>query len=187
MELRARSTGPVSSLPVVVMINQGSASASEIVAGALQDHHRGIVLGTRSHGKASVQTIFPLQDGSALRLTTSKYFTPSGKSIHGEGIHPDVEVPFVAPPKEDEKADHAQEVFEELENGQAPSPEDKKEKDQRDKPKDEQRDAGKADPDESEHIDPEVAKKLKNDNQLARAVDLLKGIKVYSQREAAKL
>jgi carboxyl-terminal processing protease len=99
-ELRARIDGLVKEMPLVVLINEGSASASEIVAGAIQDHHRGIVMGTKSHGKASVQTIFPLKDGSALRLTTSKYFTPSGRSIHGQGIAPDVEVPFERPPEE---------------------------------------------------------------------------------------
>jgi carboxyl-terminal processing protease len=79
-------------LPLIVLINGGSASASEIVAGALQDHHRAIVLGTTSFGKGSVQTIIPLSNHGAMRLTTARYFTPSGHSIQGKGIVPDIEV-----------------------------------------------------------------------------------------------
>ena len=78
--------------PVIVMINGGSASASEIVAGALQDHHRAIILGTRSFGKGSVQTIMPLSNNGALRMTTARYFTPSGRSIQALGIEPDIVV-----------------------------------------------------------------------------------------------
>ena len=79
-------------LPIVVLINDGSASASEIVAGALQDDHRAVLLGTRSFGKGSVQTLFPLDNEGAIRLTTARYFTPDGRSIQGEGIIPDVVV-----------------------------------------------------------------------------------------------
>jgi carboxyl-terminal processing protease len=111
-------------------------------------------MGTKSHGKGSVQTVFPLKDGSALRLTTSKWFTPSGRPIHGEGITPDVDVPFEKPPAEEESAEEkAEEVFDRVENG-----------------------------------DPDAApaeEKKKLDNQLARAVDLLKGIKVFGAMEKA--
>ena len=82
-----------------MLVNGGAASASEIVAGALQDDHRATMLGTRSFGKGSVQTIIPLGDGGALRLTTARYYTPSGRSIQAKGIEPDVVVAIDLPPE----------------------------------------------------------------------------------------
>lgn len=94
----ATSGDAANGLPVIVLIDAGSASASEIVAGALQDHHRGLVMGERTFGKGSVQTLLPLSNTSALRLTTARYYTPSGKSVQEGGIEPDIMVPQLSDP-----------------------------------------------------------------------------------------
>ncbi len=91
----AHSKGEERFYPLVILVNEGSASASEIVAGAIQDHRRGIIVGTKTFGKGSVQTIIPLPDGAGLRMTTARYYTPNGRSIQALGITPDVEIPFI--------------------------------------------------------------------------------------------
>lgn len=151
MEFISYKTNPYLDMPLVVLINNGSASGSEIVAGCLQDYKRAIILGTDTFGKGSVQTVIPLSDGSALRLTTSKYFTPLGRVIHGKGIKPDVlvEQPEVETAKE-QPVEKPQDIFEELE---------KKEKKEKE----------------------EAVKDYRNDYQLTRAVDLLKAISIYRE------
>jgi carboxyl-terminal processing protease len=92
MEFYAHSQKDKHNYPIICMVNGGSASASEIVAGALQDHHRAVILGTPTFGKGSVQTIIPMQDGSGLKLTTAQYYTPTGRVIQAKGIEPDITV-----------------------------------------------------------------------------------------------
>ncbi len=92
MEYNAREGDELDGAPIVILVNQGSASASEIVAGALQDHKRALVIGQKTFGKGSVQTVLPLDENTALKLTTARYFTPAGRSIQAEGIKPDIAI-----------------------------------------------------------------------------------------------
>ncbi|MEN8200269.1 MAG: S41 family peptidase [Thermodesulfobacteriota bacterium] len=95
MTFQAHANNGKNLYPLVILVNEGSASASEIVAGAIQDHKRGVIVGTRTFGKGSVQTILPMPGGAGLRLTTARYYTPNGRSIQATGIVPDVEVPDI--------------------------------------------------------------------------------------------
>ena len=147
--------------PLIVLINSGSASASEIVAGALKDHARAIIVGTRSFGKGSVQSIIPLPGNGAMRLTTARYYTPSGVSIQAKGIEPDIKV----------EAGITELKKEELERGREENLRgalDKK--DSTTKTKDNKK----------SEITP--SEKLLQDNQISRAVDLIKGINLFSNK-----
>ncbi len=148
-------------LPLVVLINSGSASASEIVAGALKDHRRAVVMGTRSFGKGSVQTITPMPGHGAMRLTTALYFTPSGVSIQAKGISPDIEVALAR--------------IEKLEGGLV------REEDLRGALDNQE---GGAEPTADNTASAEPKDPIEIDYQLARAVDLLRGLSVFNALSA---
>ena len=143
------------------MVNGGSASASEIVAGALQDHRRAIVLGTRTFGKGSVQTIIPLSGNGAIRLTTARYYTPSGRSIQAKGIEPDI-------------------LVEQAKVEKITRPGVKREEDLR----------GRLENPSDNQIKPDTEQLVKEtdkppeDYQLSRALDLLRGIALYGTRSS---
>jgi carboxyl-terminal processing protease len=103
MEFIAHSDGERNNFPIIILVNEGSASASEIVAGALQDHKRALVLGVQTFGKGSVQTVIPMSNGAGLRLTTARYYTPNGTSIQAKGITPDIKVENQVIPKDSDK------------------------------------------------------------------------------------
>jgi len=162
------------SYPLVVLINGGSASASEIVAGALQDHKRALILGTTSFGKASVQTVETLRDGSGLKLTIARYYTPNDRSIQAKGIEPDIYLRYrVLDPNETEAKNERLLKEKDLENHLAAEPEKMETQDS----EPEQEDQDKKDPKMSEaemRIGPLTVEALKTDNQVMRALDMLR-------------
>lgn len=105
-KVNARDGGDEFTAPIVVIVNEGTASAAEIVSGALQDNGRALVIGTQTFGKGSVQTVIPLEDGAALKLTTARYYTPKGRSIQAEGIAPDIVIKYIRPGDEADDDDY---------------------------------------------------------------------------------
>jgi carboxyl-terminal processing protease len=159
------------SYPIVVIVNGGSASAAEIVAGALQDNKRAIILGTQTFGKATVQTIIPLSDGSGLRLTTARYYTPSGRSIQASGIMPDIKLEYK--PIEDEKEKNKPRFIREKDlKGHMENEEEEEIKDEEKNIEDKENNFS---------IDSRLRALLERDNQVRHAVELLESWNIFSQ------
>lgn len=169
MQFSARKGGTEPIYPMVILINGGSASASEIVAGALQDHKRAVIMGTQSFGKGSVQTIIPLTDDSGLRLTTARYYTPNGRSIQAKGITPDIVVERAEIQSAEKKDGHIREkdLENHFESGDKVGEDNKK--------------TGK---EKTPSI--KTDEQLKGDYQVLRALDLLKGWEILKTMNKTK-
>ena len=162
----AHNNGNMKKYPLVVLVNEGSASASEIVAGAIQAHKRGIIVGTQTFGKGSVQTIIPLPDGAGLRMTTAKYYTPDDKSIQAQGITPDVEVPFIACIPPEKKSSKKKALKEADLKNHLPATQITEDKVDKNKTAD------------------KLEKRLQYDNQLRTAYNILKSLNLFSEFKA---
>ena len=163
LKFSATSSEAIKGAPLVVLVNGGSASASEIVAGALQDHGRAIIMGTKTFGKGSVQTIMPMSNGAALKLTTARYYTPSGKSIQATGIEPDIITEDVKVTKNEQGEDRLKEA--DL-SGHLEGSDEVKSTDKKDKEKTTEK------------------KSTDDDFQLNEALTLLKGINIYTKNDS---
>ena len=165
--------------PLVVLINGGSASASEIVAGALQDHKRALILGTTSFGKGSVQTVETLRDGSGLKLTIARYYTPNDRSIQAKGIEPDIYLKHRRlDPKERSRGEEGQLKEKDLENHLEAEPFKDQDADDQSQEEKDKRDSDSRMRDAQMRIGPLTLEVLKSDNQVMRALEMLEGYEI---------
>ena len=166
IEVSAHKNEKERKYPIIVLVNGGSASAAEIVAGALQDNKKALILGTRTFGKGSVQTILPLSDGSGLRLTTAKYYTPSGRSIQLSGISPDIKLRYIPPDNKEENKTRSY-IREKDLTGHIPNE------------KFEEEELKKGEEQKTE--DKKVQMLLERDNQVRHSLELLQSWNIFSQ------